>query len=99
MTRRRDEQHLQAAVEAELRLRGWKYTHHHDSRRSVPGWPDVFAVRGTRLVALEIKTMRGRVSREQAEWIETPGAAGVEARECGSTSCATPRARAQPRSD
>ncbi len=76
---RREEQHLQASVEELLQLRGWKYMHHHDSRRSVPGWPDIFACRGTRAVAIEIKTATGRVSREQTEWILALRLAGVEA--------------------
>jgi Holliday junction resolvase len=79
VTRCREETHLQAAVEAELRLRGRKYMHHHDSRRSVRGWPDVFAVKGSRSVAIEIKTMTGCVSREQAEWLDALNVAGIEA--------------------
>ena len=79
MTRRREEQHLQSAVEAELQLRGWKYMHHHDSRRSVRGWPDAFAVKGSRAVAIEIKTMTGRVSPAPREWIDALNLAGIEA--------------------
>ena len=50
------EKHLQASLEAELRARGWLYVHHRDSIGTIPGWPDVFAVRGTRAVAIEVKT-------------------------------------------
>lgn len=79
MTWRREEQHLQAAVEAELRLRGWRYFHSHDSRRSVAGFPDLICIRGARVLAVELKTAAGRVSREQREWLDAFELAGVEA--------------------
>lgn len=63
------------------RLRGWLAIHHFDSRRSQRGFPDVLAVRGGRIVALELKTERGRVTEDQREWIRRLGeCAGVEAR-------------------
>jgi hypothetical protein len=79
VTRRREETHLQASVEAELQLRGWRYFHTHDARRSVPGFPDILALRGPRLFVAEIKTATGRVSREQRAWLDAFELAGVEA--------------------
>ena len=42
-----------------------------------PGWPDVIAVRGPRMLAVECKSERGTASPEQKEWLrllsEIPG--------------------------
>ena len=73
------ERHMQAALEAELQLRGWRYFHTHDARRSVPGFPDIVALRGPRLFVAELKTETGRVSREQRAWLEAFELAGVPA--------------------
>jgi VRR-NUC domain len=73
------EAHLQASVEQLLTLRRWKFVHHRNSIGTVAGWPDIFAVRSTRAIAIELKTTRGRVSREQATWIDALNAAGIEA--------------------
>lgn len=78
MTRRREEEHLQAAVEAELQLRGWRYFHAYDSRRSVAGFPDLICLRGSRVLVAELKTSMGRVSPEQQQWLAAFEAAGVE---------------------
>jgi Holliday junction resolvase len=43
------------------------------------GWPDIFAVRGPRAIAFELKTATGRTTAEQIEWIERLRLAGVEA--------------------
>jgi hypothetical protein len=48
----------------------WPLAYHtHDSRRSAAGFPDWIFARPGRLVALELKTERGRVRPEQAAWI------------------------------
>jgi Holliday junction resolvase len=73
------ERHMQAALEQELQLRGWRYFHASDARRSVPGFPDIIAVRGTRLFVAEIKTAKGRVSTEQRAWLDAFTLAGVPA--------------------
>jgi hypothetical protein len=79
MTRQREEQHLQAAVETELRLRGWRYFHAYDARRSVPGFPNLVCLRGSRVLVAEIKTATGRVNREQRAWLDAFELAGVQA--------------------
>lgn len=57
-----------------LRLRVY---HTYDSRRSEPGWPDLVIV-GNSVLYAELKSDRGRVSREQQEWHDILTAAGAE---------------------
>ena len=73
------EWHLQAAIEEELRLRGWRFYHSHDSRRSVAGFPDLVCLRGDRVLVAEIKGPKTRVTVEQRAWLDAFKAAGVEA--------------------
>lgn len=61
-----------------VRVLGWEQYHVFYSKRSAKGWPDWMLVRD-RLVALELKTMQGKVSAEQKQWIAKLLAAGVEA--------------------
>lgn len=73
------EKELQAAVIEIARLRGWKHYHPFDSRRSVPGWPDLFMIhpRTGEIVVAELKATKGRVSHAQQDWIDTFAVAGV----------------------
>ena len=48
-------------------LYGWWTYHTHDSRRSTAGFPDLVLIKPPRVVFLEVKSERGRLSREQAE--------------------------------
>lgn len=57
-----------------LRLR---WHHETDSRRSKKGFPDLVIV-GERLIFVELKSARGRISKEQREWIDDLESAGVE---------------------
>lgn len=59
----------QAQIIEFAELCGWRVYHTHDSRRSHPGWPDLALVRGKELVFLEVKGAKGRLTREQGEWI------------------------------
>jgi hypothetical protein len=43
------------------------------------GWPDVFAVRGDRALAAELKAPGGRLSPAQRLWLDALADAGVEA--------------------
>ena len=72
MTRRPDitEAQFQRQVEALLKQYGWKFYHTHDSRRSVPGFPDLIAVRGHLMLALELKVGYAKPTPEQVEWLQ-----------------------------
>jgi hypothetical protein len=78
-----------------LDLRGWLWIHIRPARTTQgwrtpisgplgKGWPDIIAVRGDRLVALELKSARGRVSPEQRGVIDAlaviPGVTAMVAR-------------------
>jgi acetyl esterase/lipase len=73
-----------------LDLTGWAWIHHRPARRaqgkwttptqgsSAKGFPDIVAVRPPRVLWLELKTERGRVSPEQTDWLERLRASGQE---------------------
>jgi hypothetical protein len=44
--------------------------HTYNSRRSESGWPDIAAVVNDHLILRELKTARGRITPEQAYWLE-----------------------------
>lgn len=73
------EREWQSRVIDYSRLRSWRCYHAHDSRRSEPGLPDLLLARPGRLVVAELKSERGRLTREQAQWLDLLGTvAGVE---------------------
>jgi hypothetical protein len=43
------------------------------------GWPDVFATRGARAIALELKSAHGQTTPEQDRWISDLDQAGIQA--------------------
>ena len=64
-------------------LRGWLWQHEWDSRRKAgrtgsAGCPDLILLRPPRLLWVELKTARGRLSSEQQEWKDQLQAAGQE---------------------
>ena len=59
----------QAQVEEWLKRGGWLYIHQFDSRRSNPGFPDVLAIRGRRLLAIELKAKRKKPGFWQDVWL------------------------------
>jgi len=64
------EKDLQSAILEWMRWSGWKIYHTHDSRRSQPGFPDLVAVKGSRLVFAELKREKGKIRPEQVEWLD-----------------------------
>ncbi|MDE0004402.1 MAG: VRR-NUC domain-containing protein [Rhodospirillaceae bacterium] len=59
---------------------GWRHYHTHDSRRCVPGFPDLVLVRPPRVIFAELKMQRGRVSIHQQGWLRALSQCdGVEA--------------------
>lgn len=63
------------------RLLGWSCYHTFDSRRSAPGFPDLFCVReGGPLLAVECKTEKGRLSEWQRRWLDLLRSAGIDTR-------------------
>lgn len=71
---------LQTAVRDLARLTGWLCYHTHDSRRSDAGFPDLTMVhiRQRRLLFVELKTAKGRLSAAQAGWLDSLSAVGIE---------------------
>lgn len=79
------ERQLQRQVEGVLTAYRWRWYHPVDNRpvngrvqNVKAGFPDLLAVRGPRLVAIELKTEAGRVAPEQREWHTDLAAAGAE---------------------
>lgn len=67
------EAQFQAAVVDLALLRGWRVMHIHDSRRGLgAGYPDLTLLHRLtgRLLFVELKSSRGRVSAEQQDWID-----------------------------
>ena len=64
-----------------LRLYGWRTYHTWNSSNSTKGFPDIVAIHPSgRGIAWEIKGPKGRVTREQQEWINLFKATGFDAR-------------------
>lgn len=74
------ERALQNQFDALAAALGWRSYHTHDSRRSPGGFPDSCLVhaRQQRLLFVELKTMKGKTSTKQADWIADLAAVGIE---------------------
>ncbi|MDI3330677.1 MAG: VRR-NUC domain-containing protein [Micrococcus sp.] len=74
------EAQLQGTVEQMATLLGWRWYHTRDSRRSVKGFPDLVMIHPGqgRILWVELKSERGRLSREQRAWINDLDATGAE---------------------
>lgn len=66
-------------VRSLLNLYGWRWIHQYDSRRSNAGWPDIFAVREGRAIAIELKREGGKPTQAQLDWLESLNVAGIRA--------------------
>ncbi len=60
------------------RYTGWKYYFSWTSIHSPAGFPDLLLVRGSELIAAELKSERGRVTPAQQGWIDALSRAGIE---------------------
>jgi len=49
---------------------GWLCYHTFDSRRSSPGFVDIIAVRGREMLAIELKSQKGKVKPAQQDWLD-----------------------------
>lgn len=63
------EKDLLAFVVDTARAYGWLIYHTHDSRRSEAGFPDLVMTKQGRLLFVELKSERGRVSAAQWKWL------------------------------
>jgi hypothetical protein len=80
------EARFQADVEQLLTLFGWRWFHAPANKPSASGrvqnvkagFPDLCAVRGTRLLFAELKTQTGRLGPGQPEWLDGVERAGAE---------------------
>ena len=80
------ESQFQKTVTDALSVCGWRWTHFRPGRTVRGGWrtplsgssgyPDITAVRGDRILWLELKTEAGRLTQEQANWCAAIGTAG-----------------------
>ena len=72
---------FQRQVIALAQLCGWAFCYHtRDSRGSARGFPDLvlMRVRPPRLLVVELKSARGKVTDAQADWLAAFDACGVE---------------------
>jgi hypothetical protein len=72
------ERDWQQQVQQLATLHGWRWFHDNDSRRNPAGLPDLLMVKGSRLLAVELKTETGRVRPEQTAWLDALAATGAE---------------------
>ena len=60
---------FQGQVTSQAKGWGWRVFHDTVAWRSDAGWLDMAMVRPGRLVIAELKTMRGKLSLKQREWL------------------------------
>lgn len=62
------------------RVLGWEVYHTHDSRRSVPGYPDLVLIRRDLQIVAELKrSRREKPTAEQTRWLKLYRGARVPA--------------------
>ena len=73
------ESELQARIVKLAESLGYLVHHEVDSRKSRAGFPDLVLCRSDRLVMAEVKTENGKLTKKQAEWLNTLRKSGTEA--------------------
>ena len=63
------EREFQSEVIKLAKQGNWLVYHTKNSKGSQPGFPDLVLVRDGRLIFMELKTERGRVSADQKKWL------------------------------
>ena len=63
------ERDFQAQIVELARALGWRVYHTRDSQGSAPGFPDLIMIRGATLLAMEVKSAKGKEAPAQQEWI------------------------------
>lgn len=58
-------------------LLGLKWHHETDSRKTRKGWPDLVIAGPSHVIFVEVKREKGKVTTEQAEWLQTLKKAGA----------------------
>jgi hypothetical protein len=69
VVRRVTERELQSMAISTAQLAGWRHYHAFRSDRSPVGWPDLALLRGSELIFAELKTMSGRLTTAQEQWL------------------------------
>lgn len=70
MAKRMTEKELLDNVRSAAKQFGWMVYHTHRSDRSEPGFPDLMLIKGTHLLAVELKTETGRTTPAQDAWLD-----------------------------
>ncbi len=65
------EAEFQQMITDRAKLFGWLVYHTHDSRRSAPGFPDLVMSRRGRVIFVEVKSQKGKVSDAQQCWLDS----------------------------
>jgi hypothetical protein len=80
------EKDFQKTVTDALTLFGWRWCHFRPARTATgwrtalsgsPGFPDLVAVRGDRVLFVELKAANGKLRDEQQSWLSALGATGA----------------------
>jgi hypothetical protein len=71
------EDHLQQRITMLCDYLHLKWHHETDSRKSKKGWPDLVIAGPDRVIFVELKSEKGRVTAEQQDWLDTLASAGA----------------------
>ncbi len=74
-----EKQYMQQIADAAQKL-GWRVYHTFLAVYSAQGFPDLVCVRGGRMLCLEVKRQKGKLTERQVDWLrELAKVPGVEA--------------------